>query len=264
LFVASSGVVALIDAVNFAYQEEETRGFVVRRWLAIRLAFGLSLFVCLSVASLTVMPALVAHTSSGEGLGRLISILRWPLLGLAVMTGLGILYRVAPNRSPPKLRWVVPGAVLATVIWLLASLGLSVYVENFADYSKTYGAVGAVVILLLWLYVSSFAIAVGASLNGALEHQTSVDTTVGADAPMGERLAVVADTLGEVTPMRPCKEVLVGVFKRLVAPRRDQKRATTDEPAPKPGASAGRANRHSGAFCPTSSAGTASAPSDRQ
>ena len=225
LFVASSGVVALIDTVNFAYHEEETRGFLVLRWLAVRLALGLSLFVCLSVGSLTVVPILSAYTGLGDHLGRLISVLRWPFLGLAVMAGLGVLYRVAPNRSPPKFRWVVPGAVLATVIWLLASLGLTIYVENFANYNKTYGAVGAVAILLLWFYVSSFAIAIGASLNASLEHQTRVDTTVGPDAPMGERLAVVADTLGVVTPSRPFKKVVLGFFKSLVAPRRDRKRA---------------------------------------
>ncbi len=234
LFVASSGVVALIDTVNFAYHEEETRGFLVLRWLAVRLALGLSLFVFLSVGSLTVVPILSAYTGLGDHLGRLISVLRWPFLGLAVMVGLGVLYRVAPNRSPPKLRWVVPGAVLATVIWLLASLGLSVYVENFADYSKTYGAVGAVAILLLWFYVSSFAIAAGASLNASLEHQTRVDTTVGPDAPMGKRLAVVADTLGVVTPSRPFKKVVLDFFKSLVAPRRDRKRAA-DAPSRAPG-----------------------------
>jgi membrane protein len=229
LFVASSGVVALIDTVNFAYQEEETRGFLVLRWLAIRLALGLSLFVFLSVGSLAFLPILSAYTGLGDHLAHLIAVLRWPFLGLAVMAGLAVLYRVAPNRSPPKLRWVVPGAVLATLIWLLASLGLSIYVENFADYSKTYGALGAVAILLLWFYVSSFAIAVGASLNAALEHQTGVDTTVGADAPIGERLAVVADTLGEVTPSRPVKEVVLAIFRALVAPRRDRKRVA-DKP----------------------------------
>ncbi len=268
LFVASSGVVALIDTVNFAYKEEETRGFLVLRWLAVRLALGLSLFVCFSVGSLTLVPILSAYTGLGDDLGRVISIVRWPLLGLAVMAGLGVLYRVAPNRSPPKVRWVVPGAVLATVIWLLASLGLSVYVENFADYSKTYGAVGAVAILLLWFYVSSFAIAVGASLNAALEHQTRVDTTIGPEAPMGERLAAVADSLGEITPSRPFKEVVLSFFRSLVDPRRDRKRvageSSTPEAAAVPEPPAGQANCPSGEFCPTPARDTASAPSDRQ
>lgn len=234
LFVASSGVVALIDAVNFAYHEAETRGFLVLRWLAIRLALGLSLFVCFSVASLTALPVVTAQLGLANDLGHLIATLRWPSLALSVMVGLCILYRVAPNRSPPQIRWVIPGAVLATLIWLAASLGLSVYVDNFANYSKTYGAVGAGVVLLLWFYISSFAIAIGASLSAALEHQTAVDTTVGPDAPMGKRHAVVADTLGEVTASRPFKEVVGTALKRLIAPRRDKLREAGAPRTPTP------------------------------
>jgi membrane protein len=221
-FAASSGVVALIDAVNLAYGERETRGFLVLRWLAIRFSVGLSLFVCIAVASLTVLPVLSNHLGVGHHVDTLIFVLRWPALALWVMVGLAILYRYAPNRRPPQFRWVLCGALLATLIWLGASFGLSLYVENFGNYNKTYGTIGAVIVLSLWFYVSSFAIVLGAELNAELEHQTSVDTTIGPEAPMGERMAMVADTLGESTPTRPLKVILRSLFHSLKAPRRDK------------------------------------------
>jgi membrane protein len=109
-FAASSGMLALIDSVNVAYSEKETRGFLTLRWLAIRFAVGVSLFVCLAVASLTFLPALSHHIGVGDHASQLVSTLRWPGLGLWVMVGLALLYRYGPNRTPPKFRWVVCGA----------------------------------------------------------------------------------------------------------------------------------------------------------
>lgn len=221
-FAASSGMAAMIDAVNVAYSERETRGFLVLRWLAIRFAVGVSLFVCLAVASLTALPILSSYLGIGTHVSSIVSTLRWPGLGLWVMVGLALLYRYAPNRAPPKFRWVVCGACVATVIWLAASFGLSAYVAHFADYNRTYGAIGAVVVLSLWFYVSSFAIVLGAELNAELEHQTRLDTTVGPDKPVGMRHAVVADTLGESTPTRPFWEIVKSVVRGLRSPRRDR------------------------------------------
>jgi membrane protein len=230
-FAASSGMVALIDSVNVAYSERETRGFLIVRWLAIRFAVGVSLFVCLAVASLTILPALSHHIGVGDHVHTLVAALRWPGLGLWVMVGLALLYRYGPNRTPPKFRWVVCGAGVATLIWLAASFGLSVYVGHFADYNKTYGTLGAVVVLSLWFYVSSFAIILGAELNAELEHQTTLDTTVGPDKPMGMRHATMADTLGESTPTRPFWTIVKSFFHSLRTPRRD-KVANSSKPRP--------------------------------
>lgn len=230
LFAASSGMVALIDSVNVAYSERETRGFLILRWLAIRFAVGVSLFVCLAVASLTVLPPLSRHVGVGDHVSSLVAWLRWPGLGLWVMAGLALLYRYGPNRTPAKFRWVLCGAGVATVIWLAASFGLSVYVGHFADDNKTYGTLGAVIVLSLWFYVSSFAIILGAELNAELEHQTMLDTTIGADKPVGLRHATMADTLGESTPTRPFWTLVKSFFHNLRTPRRD--RAADSKPRP--------------------------------
>jgi len=124
-------------------------------------------------------------------------VLRWPLVALLIFAALAVVYRYAPDRENPEWRWVSWGAVVAAALWLLASIGFSVYVSLLGSYNETYGSLGAIVVLLLWLYLSAFAILVGAELNAEMERQTARDTTTGADRPMGERDAYAADTLGE-------------------------------------------------------------------
>ena len=112
-----------------------------------------------------------------------------------VLVALAVLYRLAPDRDDPKFRWVGLGSVVATVLWLIGSLGFSLYVSNFGSYGKTYGALAGVVVLLLWLFLTSFIVLVGAEINSEMEQQTARDTTQGPEKPMGERRAVKADTM---------------------------------------------------------------------
>ncbi len=123
-------------------------------------------------------------------------IAEWPILLVVVMTLLALLYRFAPDRNPPKWRWITPGAVLGTVLWIIGSILFSVYVANFANYNATYGSLGAVVVLLTWLYLSAFVVLLGAQINFETERQTRRDTTKGDSKPMGARRAVAADTMG--------------------------------------------------------------------
>jgi membrane protein len=113
---------------------------------------------------------------------------------------LALLYRYAPNRDEPQFRWVSWGAVIATLLWIAASALFSVYVSNFGSYNETYGSIGAVIILLMWFFITGFMILLGAEFNAELEHQTGEDTTRGRPRTMGQRGAHVADTLGEVQP----------------------------------------------------------------
>jgi membrane protein len=108
---------------------------------------------------------------------------------------LAILYRYAPSRREAKWRWVSWGGVLATVLWIGASALFSVYVAKFGSYDKTFGSLGAVVILLTWFYISGYAILLGASFNAEMERQTAQDTTRSPDKPMGRRGAKMADTV---------------------------------------------------------------------
>ena len=112
---------------------------------------------------------------------------------MLVLLGLALLYRFGPSRAPARWRWVTPGSLLAAVLWLLGSLAFSIYVAKFAAYGQTYGALGGVVVLLMWLFISAFVILLGAELNAELELQTKRDTTTGAPKPMGSRQAYAAD-----------------------------------------------------------------------
>ncbi len=127
------------------------------------------MFVVAAVFVFTALPAVLESVGLSEAVIDVVAWLRWPVLGVAVMIGLGVFYRIAPNRNHAKWRWVTWGAVAATVAWLLASIGLNVYVSNFGSYNETYGTLGGVIVLLLWMFVSSLIVLLGAELNAELE-----------------------------------------------------------------------------------------------
>ena len=119
------------------------------------------------------------------------------LLWWSEIDGWAHLYRYAPDRDEPQLRWVSWGAVIATIVWVIASLGFSFFVSQFGNYQETYGALAGVIILMLWFFITGFVVLLGAELNSEMEHQTARDTTTGEERPMGERDAVKADTIPE-------------------------------------------------------------------
>ena len=165
--------------------------------ISLGLTLGIILFLIVGLAAIAVMPALFGHLGLPEQVARLASWLRWPVLGLGFVIGLGLLYRFAPSRNEPRWRWVSWGAVLATVLWLVGSALFSWYVANFGSYNETYGSIGAVAVLMMWFWLSALFVLLGAELNAEMEHQTGRDTTRGPERPMGERGAYVADTVGE-------------------------------------------------------------------
>jgi membrane protein len=197
LWSASSGVQNLVAAINIAYDERETRGFVRRKALAVGLTLGAVVFVVVSFGVIAVVPELLEETGLGAGARWAVGIVRWVVLGAAVLTALAVLYRYAPDRDAPQWSWVSLGAACAAVLWLIASIAFSVYTANFARYNDSYGSLGAVVVLMLWLWLSVLAVLLGAEINAEMERQTVHDTTEGAPAPMGARDAYAADTLGE-------------------------------------------------------------------
>ncbi len=201
LWSASGGVANLTTAISTAYDETEKRGFVRKRLLALALTVGAVAFMLLMLGAVAVLPVVLDVVFPGSAVRVLLEIARWLLVALLVTAALAVLYRVAPDRAAARIRWVTVGAALATVIWLLASAGFSIYVANFGSYAKTYGALASVVVLLFWLWITAYAVLLGAEVNAEAERQTTVDTTTGPAKPMGSRGAVVADTLpSDVVP----------------------------------------------------------------
>ena len=151
-------------------------------------------FLIVMMGLVAVFPVLADLIDNGV-VRVLLQVVRWVLIAVLVSVALAVLYRVAPDRDAPKMRWVSVGAAAATVLWLVASLGFSIYVANFSNYAKTYGAIAGIVVMLLWLWITSYAILLGAEINAESEQQTVKDTTKGPEAPLGERDAVKADSL---------------------------------------------------------------------
>lgn len=196
LWTASAGMKAAMTAINVAYDQKEERGFVKLRGLALLFTLGAIVVVLLVFALVAVLPALFGVVGLGETGQAVVRYGRWPLMAAAVMGSLSVLYRLAPCRDNPKWRWVGSGAVVATLLWLGVTGLFSLYVSNFGSYNETYGALGGVIVLMLWLFLSSFVVLLGAELNSEIEHQTTLDTTVGDPEPIGERGADEADTVG--------------------------------------------------------------------
>jgi membrane protein len=210
IWSASKGMKSLIAAINAAFDETETRKFLPLRGLALLMTLGGVVVMTLSVGALTVLPGLA---DSIGGPARLVaSILRWPLLAAVMMGSLGVLYRYAPNRDNAEWRWVTPGALLATVLWILGSALFALYADRIGNFNETYGSLGAVVVLLLWLNLTSYIVLLGAELNAETERQTAEDTTEGRPQPIGHRDAYAADTVG-------------GTAEQVKAQKNDQKKA---------------------------------------
>jgi len=191
LWSASSGMKALITGVNMTYDEGESRKFVKLRGLALLMTLGAMVLMGVALALIVAFPAVANDWPTAARWTA--SVLRWVLLAVLLSVALAVLYRYAPDRDNPKWTWVSWGGVIATVLWIVASLAFSFYVSHFGNYNKTYGALAGVIILLFWLYLTAFVVLVGAELNTEMELQTAKDTTTGPQHPMGEREAHAAD-----------------------------------------------------------------------
>ncbi len=198
LWSAGAGVRAMMTALNIAYHEEEKRSFIRFYATAFLFTIGIVILAFLSVGVIVAVPIVLSLIEPGLLTRILIKILPWLVLAVFITAALGALYRFGASRAEPRTRWVSWGAVLATVLWIVASVGFSLYVSNFDSYNQTYGALGAVMVLLMWLWISAFIVLLGGELNAEMEHQTERDTTSGAPQPLGSRGAYVADHVGRV------------------------------------------------------------------
>ncbi len=192
LWSANNGVKAIFEALNVAYGQNETRSFLRLNLISFVFTFGGIFFGIILSIALSLMPRGLDGWSP-----VLVHIARWPLMAVVVVAAISVIYRFGPDREHAKWRWLSWGAALSALVWIATSAGFTFYLTNFADYNATYGALGAVAGLMMWTWISLIILILGAELNAELEHQTAIDSTTGEPLPMGERGAVVADTLGE-------------------------------------------------------------------
>lgn len=197
LWTTSSGFQQLILAVDVAYEEEETRGFLRLRGLALVLALGAILAAGVALALVVAAPPLFAAIGLTGGLAWLAHLGRFLLLAVLAAAGLAVLYRYAPDRDHPRWQWVSWGSGIAALLWVLASVVFSFYVANFGNFDRTYGVLAGFIILMLWFFITGVAVMLGAEINSELEYQTAADTTVGEPQPMGRRRAVKADSVSD-------------------------------------------------------------------
>ena len=193
---ARSGMAALMQAANIAYQEREKRGFFKQLMTSVSFTLGAILgFVVMLLLALAV-PMVFKASISSPWVESVVTTLRWALLWAFAVLGLAVTYRFAPARELARWRWVTWGSVVAATLWVTGSLLFAFYLRTFGSYAKMYGVLGAVVVLLMWFYLSSFFVVLGAEINAEMERQTKQDTTEGAEVPMGQRGAHAADSVG--------------------------------------------------------------------
>jgi membrane protein len=194
LWSASRGMMSLIEGLNVAYDEDEKRGMVRLNLEALGLTVVAIVGVIVGLGAAIGIPAALAVFGSHE-VGWL-AMLRWPVLVAGVAVGLAVIYRFGPSREDAKWRWLSPGALAGTVLWVAGTAVFSWYASSFASYNETFGTLGGAVVLLMWLWVSAYAVLIGAELNAEIEAQTARDSTTGQELPIGDRGATKADTLG--------------------------------------------------------------------
>jgi len=224
LWSASAGIGHLIVALNVAYEEAETRGVVRRRATALLFTIGAIAFVVVAVGVIGFLPALVAKTNLGAPGRFAIGIVRWLVLLAGLLAGLAVLYHYGPDRDEAKWRWASPGAIVAGTLWLVGSLLFSLYTANFAKYNETYGSLGAVVVLMLWLFLTSLSVIVGAEVNAEMERpaQRADDSPILADPAL-----VTAQTTPRTADTYPFRfSGLVGALARVFGVRADRAHAS--------------------------------------
>jgi membrane protein len=174
LWGAVRGMKAFIIALNIVYGEKEKRDFLELHARALVLILGAIVLIALALALIVILPILLSYLDLPKGLKALFSLLPWLLLAGNFMLSLAVLYRYGPSRSEPQWQWVSWGAVAATLLWVIGSALFSFYVANFGRYDQTYGSLGALVILVIWLFGTAYIILLGAEFNAEIERQAKI------------------------------------------------------------------------------------------
>jgi membrane protein len=186
LWSTSTAVVSMVTTLNAAYDITESRPWWKVRLTALALTLGLATFILISIALVIVGPTLAERVALWMHLGPAFEwtwkILQWPIVFTLVATGIALVYYFAPD-AEQRWVWITPGSVLATLLWLVVSLGFKLYIVTMGNFTETYGAIGGVMVLMLWFYLSGIAILMGAELNAEIEHASPYGKDVGEKVP---------------------------------------------------------------------------------
>lgn len=190
LWSSSSAMTAIVDTLNRAYGVKEARPWWKIQLLAIILTVVMSVFVLVSFTLVVSGPEIAETLATRVGLGAVFAwtwmIVQWPVVFLLISLAFGLVYYLAPD-AEQRWPWIVPGSRLATVLWLLISIGFRFYVTHFGQFNKMYGTIGAAIVILLWFYLSGLVLLVGAELNSELEHASPYGKNEGEKVPGGQR-----------------------------------------------------------------------------
>jgi membrane protein len=191
LWSSSAAIVSIVNALNRAYDIEESRPWWKVRLTAIALTLGLAVFILVAVSLVLAGPTVASYLGETLRMGKAFEwtwlILQWPVAMALVATAIGLVFYFGPD-ADQDWAWITPGALIATVLWLLVSLATKIYVSNFTDYDAAYGTIGGVMVVLLWMYVSSIAILVGAEINAEIEHASPYGKAPGQKTKDGRRV----------------------------------------------------------------------------
>src|SRR5262245_51773456 len=180
IWSANAGMKSLFDGLNVVYEEEEKRGLIHLNLVSLAFTVGAILFLIGSMAAIVVLPLLLDHLGLTQSTDIVVRIGRWPVMLLAVAVALSVVYRYGASRDLPRWRWITWGSAFASILWLAASVLFSWYAANFGSYNKTYGSLGAIIGFMVWIWLSTIIILVGAEIDAEMEHQTVRDATRGA------------------------------------------------------------------------------------
>jgi membrane protein len=173
IWSANAGMKALLDALNVAYEEREKRGVIRLNLVSLSLTTASLAGILIMIGGVVVVPSVLHLVGFEEGIAQVVWIGRWPLLAVLLLLGLAVLYRFGPSRAEPRWQWLSVGALIASVLWLICSSLLSWYLSNFANYTATYGALGAAIGLMIWMWMSAIIVLSGAELNAEIESQAT-------------------------------------------------------------------------------------------
>ncbi len=193
LYSATTGTKSILAALNLAYEETESRSLLRYQLTALGMTMGAVIAAVVGIGVLVLLPLALRVLELPGNQKVLAQLGSLAVLLVFVVFALSLLYRFGPSRSRAAWRWVTPGSVVATLMWLVASAAFSYYVGNWASYDATYGPLGAVAGVMMWFWVTVYAVLLGAELNSELELQTVRDSTDGPPRPPGQRGAYVAD-----------------------------------------------------------------------